>query len=223
MRGVDGAEHPSGAHELTGLAGTEQPQVVVTDAEGPSLFDLFARPLQLCGISGEHDLAAGQVFSTDIQFLFSKVVTLAEKSGKHVELLVVPGTEVNDVILETAVRLKSSLIMIGVSGKMSLDALAKGFGDSWEHLPAPRPKLSLEIVQPNEDERNFINLGPHPPRLWPEDEELLHRLWLEISEQEPGQILHHRDVLRVALRRLDRDWSSDRRKEVLGEVQEPPS
>jgi hypothetical protein len=73
------------------------------------------------------------------------------------------------------------------------------------------------------DERNFINLGPHPPRLWPEDEELLHRLWLEISEQEPGQILHHRDVLRVALRRLDRDWSSDRRKEVLGEVQEPPS
>ena len=173
--------------------------------------------------SGEHDLAAGQVFSTDIQFLFSKVVTLAEKSGKHVELLVVPGTEVNDVILETAARLKSALIMVGVSGKMPLDTLAKNFGDAWEHLPAPRPKLSLEIVQPNEDERNFINLGPHPPRLWPEDEELLHRLWLEIGEQEPGHILHHRDVLRVALRRLDRDWSSGRHDEVIGEVQEPPS
>ena len=173
--------------------------------------------------SGEHDLAAGQVFSTDIQFLFSKVVTLAEKSGKHVELLVVPGTEVNDVILETAARLKSALIMVGVSGKMPLDTLAKNFGDAWEHLPAPRPKLSLEIVQSNEDERNFINLGPHPPRLWPEDEELLHRLWLEISEQEPGHILHHRDVLRVALRRLDRDWSSGRHDEVIGEVQEPPS
>jgi hypothetical protein len=173
--------------------------------------------------SGEHDLAAGQVFSTDIQFLFSKVVTIAEKSGKHVELLVVPGTEVNDVILETAARLKSALIMVGVSGKMPLDTLAKNFGDAWEHLPAPRPKLSLEIVQPNEDERNFINLGPHPPRLWPEDEELLHRLWLEIGEQEPGHILHHRDVLRVALRRLDRDWSSGRHDEVIGEVQEPPS
>ena len=173
--------------------------------------------------SGEHDLAAGQVFSTDIQFLFSKVVTIAEKSGKHVELLVVPGTEVNDVILETAARLKSALIMVGVSGKMPLDTLAKNFGDAWEHLPAPRPKLSLEIVQPNEDERNFINLGPHPPRLWPEDEELLHRLWLEIGEQEPGHILHHRDVLRVARRRLDRDWSSGRHDEVIGEVQEPPS
>jgi amino acid transporter len=173
--------------------------------------------------SGEHDLDAGQVFSTDIQFLFSKVVTIAEKSGKHVELLVVPGTEVNDVILETAARLKSALIMVGVSGKMPLDTLAKNFGDAWEHLPAPRPKLSLEIVQPNEDERNFINLGPHPPRLWPEDEELLHRLWLEIGEQEPGHILHHRDVLRVALRRLDRDWSSGRHDEVIGEVQEPPS
>jgi len=173
--------------------------------------------------SGEHDLSAGQVFSTDIQLLFSKVVTLAEKAGKHVELLVVPGTQVNEVILETAAQLKSALIMVGVSGKMPLDALAKSFGDAWERLPAPRPKLSLEIVEPGVEDRNFINLGPHPPRLWPEDEELLHRLWLEISEQEPGQILHHRDVLRVALRRLDRDWSSGRHKEVLGEVEESSS
>ncbi len=173
--------------------------------------------------SGEHDLSAEQVFSTDIQILFSKVVTLAEKAGKHVELLVVPGTQVNEVILETAAQLKSALIMVGVSGKMPLDALAKSFGDAWERLPAPRPKLSLEIVEPGVEDRNFINLGPHPPRLWPEDEELLHRLWLEISEQEPGQILHHRDVLRVALRRLDRDWSSGRHKEVLGEVEDSSS
>ena len=173
--------------------------------------------------SGEHDLSADQVFSTDIQILFSKVVTLAEKAGKHVELLVVPGTQVNEVILETAAQLKSALIMVGVSGKMPLDALAKSFGDAWERLPAPRPKLSLEIVEPGVEDRNFINLGPHPPRLWPEDEELLHRLWLEISEQEPGQILHHRDVLRVALRRLDRDWSSGRHKEVLGEVEDSSS
>ena len=90
-------------------------------------------------------------------------------------------------------------------------------------MPAPRPKLSLEIVEPRVEDRNFINLGPHPPRLWPEDEELLHRLWLEISEKEPGLILHHRDVIRVALRRLDRDWTSGRREEVLSEVEEPPA
>ena len=170
--------------------------------------------------SGEHDLDPDQVFSEDIQYLFSKVVTLAEKSGKHVELLVVPGPDPNEVILETAAKLKSSSIMVGVSGKLPVDAFAKTFGDAWEKLPLPRPKLSLEIVSPEMDDRNFINLGPHPPRLWPEDEDLLHRLWLDITQSEPGQILHHRDIVRVALRRLERDWHAGRHQEVLGEVED---
>ena len=170
--------------------------------------------------SGEHDLDPDQVFSEDIQYLFSKVVTLAEKSGKHVELLVVPGPDPNEVILETAAKLKSSSIMVGVSGKMPVDAFAKTFGDAWEKLPLPRPKLSLEIVSTEMDDRNFINLGPHPPRLWPEDEDLLHRLWLDITQSEPGQILHHRDIVRVALRRLERDWHAGRHQEVLGEVED---
>lgn len=173
--------------------------------------------------SGEHDLDAEQVFSEDIQVLFSKVVSLAEKAGKHVELLVVPGPDPNEVILETAAKLKSSSIMIGVSGKMPVDAFAKTFGDAWEHLPAPRPKLSLEIVSPDMDERNFINLGPHPPRLWPEDEDLLHRLWLEMAQSDPTHVLHHRDIVRVALRRLEHDWHAGRHNEVLGEVEDKHS
>ena len=170
--------------------------------------------------SGEHELDPDQVFSEDIQELFSKVVSLAEKAGKHVELLVVPGPDPNEVILETAAKLQSSTIMIGVSGKMPIDAFAKSFGDAWERLPAPRPKLSLEIVSPEMEERNFINLGPHPPRLWPEDEDLLHRLWLELAEGDPGRMLHHRDIIRVALRRLDRDLHSGRHEEVAGDVQD---
>jgi hypothetical protein len=170
--------------------------------------------------SGEHDLDPEQVFSEDIQVLFSKVVTLAEKAGKHVELLVVPGPDPNEVILETAAKLQSSSIMIGVSGKLPLDAFAKTFGDAWENLPAPRPKLSLEIVSSEMEERNFINLGPHPPRLWPEDEDTLHRLWLELAGGEPGRMLHHRDIIRVALRRLERDLHTERHKEVVGEVQD---
>ena len=42
---------------------------------------------------GEHDLTAEEVFSTDIAKLFSLVVSLAEKAGKHVELMVVPGRD----------------------------------------------------------------------------------------------------------------------------------
>ena len=171
--------------------------------------------------SGEHDLDAEQIFSTDVQALFSKVVTLAEKAGKHVELLVVPGPDPNEVILETAAKLKSGVIMIGVSGKMPVEAFAKSFGDAWENLPAPRPKLSLEIVSPDMTERNFINLGPHPPRLWPEDEDMLHRLWLKLTRGETGQILHHRDIIRVALRRLERDLDVGLDDEVRREIEDP--
>ena len=170
--------------------------------------------------SGEHDLDSEQVFSEDIQALFSKVVTLAEKAGKHVELLVVPGTDPNEVILETATTLKSSVIMIGVSGKMPLESFAKSFGDAWENLPAPRPKLSLENVSPDMEDRNFINLGPHPPRLWPEDIDLVHRLWLQLAQGELGQKLHHRDVIRLALRRLEHDLQSGRDKEIRAEVKD---
>lgn len=173
--------------------------------------------------SGEHDLDTEQVFSADIQFLFSKVVTLAEKAGKHVELLVVPGTDPNEVILETAAKLQAGAIMIGVSGKMATDSFAKALGDAWENLPAPRPKLSLEIVSPGQTERNFINLGPHPPRLWPEDEDLLHNLWLEMSKSQPGQVPHHRDIVRVALRRLEHDWHSGAHDEIVKQVDDTRS
>lgn len=173
--------------------------------------------------SGEHDLDTEQVFSADIQYLFSKVVTLAEKAGKHVELLVVPGTDPNEVILETAAKLQAGAIMIGISGKMPTDAFAKALGDAWENLPAPRPKLSLEIVSPGQTERNFINLGPHPPRLWPEDEDLLHDLWLEMSKSQPGKVPHHRDIVRVALRRLERDWHSGAHDEIIKQVDDSRS
>ena len=49
-----------------------------------------------------------------------------------------------------------------------------------------------------------MNLGPHPPRLWPEDLDRVHELWLQLSDRF-GSKLHHRDVIGVALRRLEKD------------------
>lgn len=50
-----------------------------------------------------------------------------------------------------------------------------------------------------------MNLGPHPPRLWPEDVDLVHELWLKMSETRLGGRLHHRDIVGIALARLQRD------------------
>ena len=85
---------------------------------------------------------------------------------------------------------------------------AKAFGDAWERLPQPRPQLTLEILDEKTGKQMFFNLGPHPPRLWPEDIELLHKLWLNLTDRGPGYKLHHRDVVRVALRRLETELHS---------------
>ena len=70
----------------------------------------------------------------------------------------------------------------------------------------------------NQKDVVFFNLGPHPPRLWPEDIDLAHRLWLELSARGPGAKLHHRDVVGVALRRMADELHSDRAGEVLGDI-----
>jgi amino acid transporter len=168
--------------------------------------------------SGGFELEMDQIFSDKVAELFTKVVSLAEKAGKHVELLVVPGRDYSRAIVEVAHRLNSTLVVMGLSGKMSASQQAKGFGDAWERFPAPRPRLSLEILDEATGRQTFFNLGPHPPRLWPEDVELLHKLWLDLSEKGLGYKLHHRDVVRVALRRLEDDLGSLRADAVLQEV-----
>jgi hypothetical protein len=120
--------------------------------------------------------------------------------------------------METAQRLESSLIVMGLSGKFTMDEQAKLYGNAWERLDEPRPQLSLQIMDPDSGTQRFFNLGPHPPRLWPEDVELLHRLWLELSERGPGHKLHHRDVVRVALQRMNAQLNSPQADEVITEV-----
>jgi amino acid transporter len=168
--------------------------------------------------SGEHPLDIGQIFSEDETTVFTRVVTLAEKSGKHVELMVVPGSDPYEAVVQTAGRLESSRIVMGLSPKLTPSEQGAQVGYYWEKLPEPRPSLSLEIVLENEKDTVFFNLGPHPPRLWPEDLDLLHRLWLELSAKGPGAKLHHRDIVGVALRRMNAELHSDLSREVVDDV-----
>ena len=173
--------------------------------------------------SGGFELEPDQIFTDRVAQLFTKVVSIAEKAGKHVELVVVPGRDYNRAIVEVAQRLKSNQVVMGLSAKMTPAEQAKAFGDAWERLPAPRPQLSLEILDEATGKRMFFNLGPHPPRLWPEDMELLHKLWLDLTGRGLGYKLHHRDVVRVALRRLESELASEKAKEVLEEMRDEAS
>jgi amino acid transporter len=168
--------------------------------------------------SGGFELAPDQIFTDRVAQLFTKVVAIAEKAGKHIELLVVPGRDYNRVIVEVAQRLQSHLVIMGLSAKLNPSEQAKAFGDAWEKLPAPRPQLSLEILDEKTGKQMFFNLGPHPPRLWPEDMELLHRLWLDLANRGLGYKLHHRDVVRAALRKLESALATEGAEAIVKEL-----
>ncbi len=168
--------------------------------------------------AGEYDLAENQIFADYERELFSRVVTMAEKEGKPVELLVVPAVNPFDAMVQTAARLQASRLVTGVSARMDSEELARQIGLAWERLPEPRHAFSLEVVSPDRPVV-YVNLGPHPPRLWPEDLDRLHELWLRLSDAEGfGSKLHHRDVVGLALRRLETDLSGSRRGEVVDEL-----
>jgi amino acid transporter len=167
--------------------------------------------------SGEHTIEAEQMFSSAETELFTRVVSLAEKAGKSVQLLVVAGTDPWLAMVQTAQKLQSSRIVTGYSSRMSPNEMGRLVGQAWESLPAPRPAISLEVVLPDE-KSIFFNLGPHPPRLWPEDVDLVHRLWLELSEETSGAKLHHRDVVGVALQRLEAQLRTELRKSAVDDV-----
>src|SRR5581483_8913096 len=123
-------------------------------------------------------LDVDQIFSEQETEVFTRVVSLAEKAGKHVELMVVPGGDPYEATVQTAARLGSSRIVMGLSPKLTPAEQGAEVGKFWERLPEPRPSLSLEIVLENQQDTVFFNLGPHPPRLWPEDIQLAHEIWL---------------------------------------------
>ncbi|MBI3683358.1 MAG: APC family permease [Acidobacteria bacterium] len=174
---------------------------------------------QLSTGAAEYGLRDDQLFSDYEKQLFSSVVELAEKEGKPVELLVVPGVDPFFAMVQTAHKLQASRLVSGVSARMPSEELARRIGLAWERLPEPRHPFSLEIISPDRPSA-FVNLGPHPPRLWPEDLDRLHELWLRLSEQEDlGAKLHHRDVVGVALRRLERDLNNANRAEVVEDMQ----
>jgi amino acid transporter len=167
--------------------------------------------------SGSAVVEASQVFDHYEQELFTAAVAAAEKEGKPVSLLVVPATDVFEAIIATAQRLDSCRIVCGLSNKLTSDEQAKLTGDAWERLPEPRPRLALEVHEPNGKIREYP-LGPHAPSMRPQDLELMHSVWLDITTDPKYAGAHHYHIVALALEELRRELNSDLRAELLAKL-----
>jgi amino acid transporter len=174
----------------------------------------------------EHSFGGGEVVDSSEVFkkyeqeLFTSVVNVAEKEGRHVSLLVVPTNDVFESIVATAQRLHSSVVVCGLSNKLTADEQGKLTGDAWERLPEPRPRMRLVVVEPNGTKHEYL-LGPHTPRMRQEDVDLLHNLWKEATSDPRFRELHHYHVLNVALKEMaERMHNDGYRDEVMKEIQD---
>jgi amino acid transporter len=168
---------------------------------------------------GSSVMEASQVFDHYEQELFTAAVAVAEKEGKPISLLVVPATDVFDAIMVTAQRLDSSRVICGLSNKLTSDEQAKLTGDAWERMPEPRPRLCLEVCAPDGTVREYL-IGPHTPRLRPQDVELMHKLWLNITTDPKFAGAHHYHIVALALEELQRELSTEQRAQLLQKLQE---
>jgi amino acid transporter len=168
---------------------------------------------------GEYDLAPDQLFSTVEQLLFTKVLAVAEKEGKPVRLALAAANDLWEGILRTAENLQSSTIMAGSSAHAHVAEQARDIGVSGERLSEPRPRVTLEIFTPSGQEQVFY-LGPHAPRLTPKEIDLLHKVWLELTDHLPGEEIHHHDIVHFSLDFLTRAMASGQHAHVLQQLRD---
>ncbi len=174
---------------------------------------LHVQLLQRAG-SGESDLTPDQLFSTIEQSLFSKVLSIAETEGKPVRLAVAAANDLWEGILRMTAGLQSSSVVVGSSSRMSVTEQARHIGLAWERMPEPRPRVTLEIFNSSGQEQIFY-LGPHAPRLTPKEIDLLHKLWVNISDDLDGEEIHHHDIVHFALTEVERQIADGQRDDVL--------
>ena len=168
--------------------------------------------------AGYEGLARHQVFGTYEQLLFSRVVALAERAGKTVHLLVVPGSNVFDAIAQAAAQLDSAEIVAGRSSVMPPHEQARRVGEAWDRLASkPRRSIRFRVIGPQGQLEDF-RLGAHLPNLTDEEVDLIHRVWLDVVREEGLHGLQHEDIVAIALTRLEQELASPRRAEVLQEI-----
>jgi magnesium transporter len=182
--------------------------------------DVVAMTVRLVGQDVPDDPAVDQAATDEERKLLSAVVALAERERRAVRLLIVPGVNVFDSVIETAVRLESAEIHVGESETLSADDQARRLGEAWERASKPKSSGGLRLVvhHPSGGVAAYP-IGAHAPTLQPEDFADIHRLWLDVANA-VGPHVHHRDVVRAALKLMENELSGPDREAALQLVRE---
>ncbi len=168
--------------------------------------------------AGYREIFEEHLFTEYEQLLFTRVVAEAEKAGKPVKLLSVSSNNPFSAVVNAAVRLGVVRVYAGASEKLSIEAQSRELGKTWEKVDDPEKVQFDLIIVPEKGQPRRLQIGAHAPEFKPEDIELIHKLWLELSEKFPGTDLHHRDVVSLALQRLLKEFEGPEKGDIIAEI-----
>ena len=181
--------------------------------------DVVAMTVRLVGVDVPDDPTVRPHATEDERRLLSAVIAAAEREGRAVRLMIVPGINVFDSVTETALRLASSEIHVGESETLAASEQARLLGEAWERgAKTARTDVRLVVHHPRGTTAAF-QLGAHSPAFRPEDFDHIHRLWLDVVRA-VGPSVHHRDVVRAALMYMEQQLNGPDRDTVLELVRE---
>jgi amino acid transporter len=164
--------------------------------------------------TGFRDFDSARLFRDYEQALFTRVVSVAERHGTSVKLLVVPSVDAAEAIAQTAVRLQSTEIVVGDSAKLSAAQVALMMGAAWDRIEKDDNVRARLVVCRRDGTVETFHLGPHVPPLSEQDLALIHTLWLDAVAR-LGLQVHHRDVVRTAIEELAGDLSPGARGRAI--------
>jgi hypothetical protein len=150
--------------------------------------DVVVMSVRMMGAGGPEYLSAEQQsFSEHEQMLFTKAAALAQGAN---------SLEVESVIS-------------GVSNSMTAEEQAYHLGQAWEALTGPKRQFNFYVISHSGEIKVFY-IGPHAPKLSPDDVQLVHRLWVNMHRDPSMQDLHHSDIITYALTRLAGQYAREK-------------
>jgi len=172
--------------------------------------------------AGVSDIEKEELFTDYEQILFTRVVSVAERHGRAVKLLVVPAMNVFDAVARTAIQLQAREIVFGESAKMTPQDQALRLGAVWDRLPRDRSLATHLAVYSADGTVKRFSMGAHAPALSPDDVERIHQLWTQAIGV-VGPELHHRDVVAAALASFEDELLGERRARAIDRLRRQAS
>jgi amino acid transporter len=172
--------------------------------------DVVVISVRMMGVGGpEYLSAADQSFSEHEQMIFTKAISVAESFGKKVSLLLIPAGDIFAALAQSANSLEVDSVVSRVSSSMAAGDQAFHLGQAWEALPEPKRQFNFYVVDPNGEAKVYY-IGPHAPKLSPDDVQLVHRLWVNMRRDPSMQELHHSDIITYALTHLAGQYAREK-------------